>query len=83
MYFHGLESRGPVLCDRAPPAIVFQNTYRRHVSTPCNVQVSLLRHCRTGGLEYCDSRSRLIDEGFNDDRRHPDTLHVEHVGSMR
>jgi hypothetical protein len=53
---------------------------RKH---PRDAQVSLLRHCRTGGLGYCDSRSRLIDEGFNDDRRHPDTLHVEHVGSMR
>jgi hypothetical protein len=40
-----------------------------------------LRHCRSEGLKRGDGQSRLIDQGFNDDRRHPGTLHVERVGS--
>ena len=30
-----------------------------------------------------DGRSRLIDQGFNDDGRHPGALHVDRVGSTR
>jgi hypothetical protein len=34
-------------------------------------------------LKRGDGRSRLIDQGFNDDGRYLGTLHVERVGSAR
>jgi hypothetical protein len=40
-----------------------------------------LRHCRSRGLKRGDGRSRLTDQGFNDDGHHSGTRHVEHVGS--
>ena len=43
----------------------------------------LLSDCRTGGLKYCEGRSSLIDQRFNDDHRYPATFHLECVGSTR
>src|SRR6516225_959329 len=47
------------------------------------LSVQLLRRRRTSRLNRCDNRSRLIDQGFNDDSRHPGALHVQYVGSTR
>jgi hypothetical protein len=55
---------------------------RKRQQDPASVPMcSYLRHYRTRGSNRCDNRSRLIDQGLNDDGHHPGTLHVQYVGS--
>jgi hypothetical protein len=46
-------------------------------------RASLLQDCWARGFEHCQSRSRLIDQWLNDDRRYSDAFHIECIGSAR
>ena len=46
--------------------------------------VGLLRDCCPRGLEdYESRRSHLVDHRLNNNRRHPNALHIERGGSTR
>jgi hypothetical protein len=63
--------------------IIFAQVYRHKLRTTGIVAISLLRDCYTRVLQPCDSRSRLIDQRFNDDGCYPGAFHIECVGSAR
>ena len=63
------------------PAILLAESPRPERRPRCAGHLSC--RCHTRGLKHGDGRSRLIDQGFNDDGRHPGALHVERVGSTR
>src|SRR5262249_30658416 len=61
----------------------FSRTRRRTASILAVVSsVSCAIPC-AGGLKHRSHRSRQLQQGFNDDRCHPGTLHVECIGGTR